>query len=148
MNVQTSPKNRDTGSVLSAIGAWWREKMAARHACETMMALGYNDVAMMAHDLGLSVEELQDFASHGLHAADEAPRLAEALGIAPTDIERTVYTDMLRACSKCDAKRQCRHDLNAGEAEEHFEEYCLNAHTLTALRAVAAHAEISHSASA
>ena len=44
-----------------------------------------------------------------------------------------VLRDMERVCAACQHKRQCDHDLAAGTAAKHYEEYCGNALTIDAL---------------
>ena len=131
---------RDPGSLFSAIGAWWKE-MLSRSGEEELTLLSREDVDRIAQDLGMTSDELQDFAARGVHASDEAPKMMEALGLDPKELEHSqhaVFIDVLHNCAVCSDKGRCHHDLKTGEAAAHFEEYCLNAHTLNALRAVAA----------
>ena len=132
---------RDPGSLLSAIGLWWKELLSSRESDEELTMLSREDVDRIAQDLGMTSDELHDFAVRGVHASDEAPQMMQALGIDPNQLERSqhaVFIDVLHNCAMCQDKRRCDHDLKVGEAPAHFEEYCLNAHTLNALRAVAA----------
>jgi len=62
--------------------------------------------------------------------------MLRALGIDQADLARTeplVLRDMERVCSLCNQKRQCGHELSAGTAAAHYEEYCANAHTIDGL---------------
>jgi len=141
MTASSSLAGRDTASVFSAIGQWWKDRLAAQRESEMFVALGHDQFDRMAHDLGMSADDLQEIAMSGAHASDEAPHMMEALGLDPEAVQhdqRAVYLDVLRNCSHCDAKRRCDHDLTSGQAAAHFEEYCLNAYTLNALRAIAA----------
>ena len=140
----TSPSylvGRDPGTLLSAIGLWWKELLTSRQGDEELQMLSREDVERIAQDLGMTSDELQDFAARGVHASDEAPQMMKALGLDPKELERnqhSVFIDVLHNCAMCPDKRRCGQDLKAGDAPAHFEEYCLNAHTLNALRAVAA----------
>ncbi|MGZ5805374.1 MAG: DUF6455 family protein, partial [Xanthobacteraceae bacterium] len=72
----------------------------------------------------------------GPHAHDELPKMLKALGIDQNALAKTqplVLRDMERTCAQCDHKRQCDHDLAAGTATKHYEEYCGNALTIDAL---------------
>jgi len=141
MTASSHLAGRDPVSVFSAIGHWWKDMLAAQHESDVLVALGPDQFDRMAHDLGMTSDDLLDIAMRGPHASDEAPQMMEALGLDSVDLQenqRAVYLDVLRNCTNCGAKRRCDHDLKTGEAAEHFEEYCLNAYTLNALRAIAA----------
>jgi hypothetical protein len=141
MTTQSYLTGRDPSSLLSAIGSWWKDLLTSRSGDEELMMLSRADVDRIAQDLGMTSDELQDFAARGVHASDEAPQMMKALGLDPNELERSqhsVYIDVLHNCAMCPDKGRCHHDIKTGEAEAHFEEYCLNAHTLNALRAVAA----------
>jgi hypothetical protein len=59
--------------------------------------------------------------------------MLKALGIDEEALAHTqpmVLRDMERVCALCDHKTQCDHDLVAGTAAEHYEDYCLNAPTI------------------
>ena len=66
----------------------------------------------------------------GPHAADELPRLLEALGISARDLARVepiVGANLERVCTLCKRKPECNRDLASGASAEHYQEYCLNA---------------------
>lgn len=137
MSLQARAERRR--SVFKAIGAWWREHAASRGAEAEFSQIGPAEVERMAYDLGVSAHELRDFAASGLQASGEVLRMMAALGMTPETIEKAqpaVYRDILRTCAMCEDKKRCRNDLGAGRAAAHFSEYCLNADTLAALRAV------------
>jgi hypothetical protein len=136
----TSPgREHHERSILAAIGEWWRRHVGGAGSAGEPGPLGQDDVERMAHDLGLTAGELQDFAARGLHAADEAPRMIRALGMDPDEIRKkqpAVFIDIVRCCALCEEKGRCINDLETGQAPEHFGEYCLNSYTLNALRAI------------
>ena len=141
MTTASHIEGRDHVSLFSAIGHWWKDMMAQQQEADMLDALGPDQVERMAHDLGMTADDLHDLAAHGVHGSDEAPHMIEALGMDPEDVQhnhRAVYLDVLRNCTHCDAKRRCARELKNGEAKEHYEEYCINAYTLDALRAIAA----------
>jgi hypothetical protein len=132
---------QESASALTALGAWWRAFTAQRHDDGGLHGLTHSDVERIAKDLGLREDDLYDLAAKGGHAADQAPEMMRALGLDPAEVEasqHTIHGDVLITCSRCSEKRRCTQDLKAGTAEAHFEEYCLNANTLNALRAIAA----------
>ncbi len=141
MTTASHLEGRDHVSLFSAIGHWWKDKLAQQHETDMLESLGSDQVERMAHDLGMTADDLHDLATHGVHGSDEAPHMLEALGIDADDVQhnqRLVYLDVLRNCTHCDAKRRCARELKSGEAAAHYEEYCINAYTLDALKAVAA----------
>ena len=98
------------------------------------------DFERIAEDLRISPGDLDALVRHGPHAADELPQMLKALGIDEQALARTqpmVLRDMERVCALCDHKPQCDHDLAAGTAAEHYEDYCLNAPTIDKLERTA-----------
>jgi uncharacterized protein YjiS (DUF1127 family) len=95
-----------------------------------------SDFDRIAEDLRISPHDLDELVRHGAHAADELPKMLQALGIDEQALARgqpMVLRDMERVCALCDHKTQCDHDLSAGTAAEHYENYCLNAPTIDRL---------------
>jgi hypothetical protein len=91
----------------------------------------------IARDLRMTSADLDTFVRQGPHAADELPRLLEVLGIDEAALVRSepaVLRDMERVCVSCDRKVQCRNDLAIGVSARDYEDYCLNAQTMNALR--------------
>ena len=81
--------------------------------------------------------DLEELVRRGPDAADELPRLVEALGISGRDlarIEPTVGAYLERVCALCESKRECNRDLASGASAEHYQEYCLNASRIAQLR--------------
>ena len=95
------------------------------------------EYGLIARDLGVSPGELSELVRRGPHAADELPKMMAALGLDVQAIARVqpmVMRDLERACAQCRQKKQCDRDLAAGTAAQHYEEYCVNAPTLAALK--------------
>ena len=93
--------------------------------------------AQIVRDTLDDLEELR----RGPHAADELPRLLEALGISARDLARVepmVGANLERVCALCESKRECNRDLASGASAEHYQEYCPNAATLETLDRTAA----------
>ena len=73
----------------------------------------------------------------GPGAADELPHVLEVLGIDAAALARSqpaVLRDMERVCISCERKGQCNNDIAIGVAARDYEDYCLNAQTVNALR--------------
>jgi hypothetical protein len=94
------------------------------------------EFARIAHELGVTPNDLDTLVRRGPHAIEELPKLLRALDIDEKTIERTlplVLRDMERVCASCQHKRQCDHDIVAGTSGQHYEEYCENAATINSL---------------
>ncbi len=141
MTNSVASTEQGSASILAALGAWWRNFTVQHHGADGMHGLTAADVENIARDIGLSENDLYDLAAKGGHASDQAPEMMRALGLDPNELEHTehaAFADILVTCARCHEKRHCTHDLKSGASAAHFEEYCLNANTLNALRAIAA----------
>ena len=90
----------------------------------------------VAEELGITSRDLETMILRGPHAADELPKMLEALGISADAISRVqplVYHDMERVCALCVDKGRCNRDLASGTSAKHYEDYCCNATTIDAL---------------
>src|SRR5262249_31044835 len=104
-----------------------------RREVNEMRRMDRGDFERIAEDLRISPGDLDELVRHGPHAADELPRMLQALGVDEAALARSqpmVLRDMERVCSLCGHKTQCDHDLVAGTAVAHYEDYCLNAPTI------------------
>ncbi|HEY8333917.1 MAG TPA: hypothetical protein VIQ05_09045 [Tardiphaga sp.] len=118
--------------LIDMFGNWLR----ARRDINELREFDSGEFARIAHELGVSPDNLDAFVRQGPHAADELPQLLKALGIDRDAVARSqplVLRDMERVCSLCPHKRQCDHDLAAGSSARHYEEYCCNAQTIDGL---------------
>ena len=107
-----------------------------RREMNEMRRMDRGDFERIAEDLRISPGDLDALVRHGPHAADELPRMLKALGIDEQTLARSqpmVLRDMERVCALCGHKSECDHDLAAGTAAEHYENYCLNAPTIERL---------------
>ena len=90
-------------------------------------------VDRIAGDLRISPGDLHELVRNGPHAADELPKMLEALGIDEAALARSeplVLRDMEHTRSMCNDKSRCHSDLAAGTAAKNYEAYCLNAPTI------------------
>ena len=118
--------------VIETFGDWLKHRRELKEMRE-MDAANFNQIA---GDLRISSADLEALVRQGPHAADELPKMLRALGIDQADLARTetlVLRDMERVCSLCSHKRRCGHELAAGTAAAHYEEYCANAPTIDGL---------------
>jgi transcriptional regulator with XRE-family HTH domain len=123
-------------SIFGAIANWVTRYRQAAGLRRELAKCGSEEVAAMARDIGLSTQELELFASKGPNAADELPKLLRALGVEPkkllSDRNRTLR-DLQRICITCEHKTQCKHELAAGTAADHYRDYCPNAMSIDEL---------------
>jgi hypothetical protein len=117
-------------SIFGAIANWVTKYRQAAGLRRELAKCGPEEVAAIARDIGLSTDELELIASKGPNAADELPKLLRALGVDPqkllSDRNRTLR-DLQRICITCGHKAQCKHELAAGTAANHYRDYCPNA---------------------
>jgi transcriptional regulator with XRE-family HTH domain len=131
MNVQETPYPV-VSLVIDTFGEWLKH----RRELKEMREMDAANFGRIARELRLSPADLEALVRRGPHAADELPKMLKALGIDQDDLARTepmVLRDMERVCALCSHKRQCDHDLAAGTAAAHYEEYCGNADTIDGL---------------
>lgn len=124
--------------VIDTFGDWLKHRRELKEMRE-MDAANFDQIAS---DLRISSADLETLVRRGPHAADELPKMLRALGIDPADLARAeplVLRDMERVCSLCNHKRQCGHELAAGTAAAHYEQYCGNANTIDGLGKPANH---------
>ncbi len=111
----------------------WQANWAQAHELD---ALDKDQRDALARDIGVSAEMLPILVARGPDAADELPRLMEALSLDPERIRQihaALMRDMSVTCSGCTAAVRCRDDLTHKRAPAHFSDYCPNAETLQEL---------------
>jgi hypothetical protein len=95
-----------------------------------------NEFDRIAADLRISPSVLDELVRRGSHAADELPKMLEALGINQDVLARTqprLLRDMEQVCALCGQKRRCDRDIASGSVGDHYQDYCPNAHTIMQL---------------
>lgn len=129
-------------AVLNAVASWitrYRQQRQARHEFSQCDA---EEVAQIAHDLGISSAELREVASKGPESAALLGRMLTTLGVDANELDSAdpaVMRDLQRLCVSCGHKQQCMHEFDAGTAAAHYHEFCPNAYTLDALLAQKKH---------
>jgi hypothetical protein len=119
--------------LIDVFGDWLKHRREMREMRD-LDARTFEDIA---RDLRISSGDLDTFVRQGPHLADELPRLLKVLGIDETALARSetaVLRDMERVCGLCERKTQCNNDLEIGASARDYEDYCLNAPTMNALR--------------
>ncbi|THD66244.1 MAG: hypothetical protein E7813_13100 [Bradyrhizobium sp.] len=115
-----------------AFGDWLQH----RRELNEMRQLNTSEFDRIAGDLRVSPADLNELVRLGPHAADELPKLLDALGIDSNDLARAeplMLHDMERVCTLCEHKRECVRDLAAGTSAGDYQAYCLNAPTIEQL---------------
>jgi len=131
MTVQNHPYPR-VAALIDTFGDWLKH----RRDLSEIRQMDRADFNRIAGELRVSPSDLEALVRQGPHAADELPKLLQALGIDQTNLARTeplVLRDMERVCALCSHKHQCDRDLDAGTSAAHYQGYCLNAATIESL---------------
>jgi hypothetical protein len=105
----------------------WRRRLAAR---AELTACG-SEVEAIAHDLHMTVYELDHLAGLPPASAKLLPKRMQLRGVDPKKLSLPVLNDMQRVCSNCSAKRRCSRDLKHNNAA--VASYCPNEPTFQAL---------------
>ena len=116
-------------ALIGTFSDWLRH----RRELNEMRKLDRADFDRIACDLRVSPDDLEQLVRNGPHAADELPRLLDALGIEEATLANTqpfLLRDMERVCAMCEHKRRCDRDLAEGSSAEHYKDYCANAPTI------------------
>lgn len=131
-----APEFREPRSPLKAISDWftaYRDMIAARSELATC---GMEEVASVARDIGVSLQELEFAVQKGPHAADELPKLLGEVGVDAQELSQQdlrIMRSLERTCIACGAKGECRHELAAGTARDSYKSFCPNAFTIEGL---------------
>lgn len=123
-------------AILDAVARWITKYRQAVDAQEEFQQCGRDEVARIAHDLGVTPDQLAEVAGKGPDSAALLGKMLVALGVDAkrvADGEPGVMRDLQRLCASCAARQQCLHEFAAGTAAEHYHEFCPNAYTLDAL---------------
>jgi len=128
--------------IVESLIARFSDWLNHRRELSEIRQMDRTDFDRIAGDLKLSRDDLERLVRQGPHAADELPKMLRELGVDEESLARTeplLLRDMERVCAMCRNKTQCHRDLAAGTANEHYEQYCLNASTIDGLDRSARH---------
>jgi hypothetical protein len=127
--------------VIGPIADWWRKHAAVRDNIESLDALGPDELARVAQDVGIPASDLRKLAQHCSDAADLLEYRIASLGLSTSDLAHDAPAqlhDMQRLCTMCEHKGRCARDLAADSSDPIWRRYCLNDGTLSALQRDAA----------
>ena len=123
-------------NVIAPLAEWWRRHAAINENLADLAALGPEETALMAQDIGLAPGDLREVAAHYTDAADLLEKRLQVLGLSSAELAKTAHTelrDMERLCTLCRAKGRCAHDLATDPDDPVWQRYCPNAQALTSL---------------
>ena len=132
--VQTYPAFK---SFVAAFRDWVRHRRLISQCDARLAACDSDEIARIAHDVGLSSGELRQMARRG---PDAAQQLLERLAVLHLDAsaivkkEPAVMRDMQRLCSNCFDKKRCQRDLVLSPNSPAWHHYCPNADTIDDLQ--------------
>ena len=123
-------------NLIVPIAEWWRRRAAVRSNLASLNAFDADDVARLAHDVGLSASDLRALSAHCSDAADLLDRRLDALGLSAKELAHTApaeLRDMERLCTMCVSKGCCGRDLAADSGDPVWRQYCPNEPALMSL---------------
>lgn len=138
MLAQNSVKTHPAfSSFVAAVRGWARQRRLSRLTRQRLFACDSDEIARIAHDVGLSSQELRHMAALGPDAAKLLFERVAALHLdaeALAEREPSTMRDLQRLCSSCAVKKRCQLDLVLIPDDPDWRQYCPNADTLDALQ--------------
>jgi hypothetical protein len=121
---------------VAAFREWRNNRRLLRQCRDGFAGCDSHEIERIAHDVGLSPNELRQMGRLGPDAArlllDRMAALRlDASGVATN--EPATMRDLQRLCSACVAKKRCQRDLVIMPNSPLWHQYCPNADTLDAL---------------
>ena len=127
-----SERRKAAMGLANGLKRWWSDQTAVR----SFYALGPEEREALARDTGVSEGTLECIVARGSQAGAELPCILRTLSLDPARIARQ-HPELLRnmsiTCSTCDAVKECRRDLQHGDASRTFKRFCPNAQDIDAL---------------
>ena len=118
--------------MLDALAVW-----ISHQPDHTALGAPENDeLEQLAHDLGVSANELRELVS-SVPDPLQLPDMLKALGIDEVSLRRaqpTLLRALQRRCAHCAVVARCRYSLDRNIAAQDYEQFCPNAAVLTAFR--------------
>src|ERR1700756_2113711 len=108
MPAQSKPYSR-VELLINAFSRWLQH----RRELSEMRQMDRTNFEQIASDLQLYADTLEDLVRKGPHAADELPKLLQALGLDEAGLASSnplMLRDMERVCAICQRKGECDHD--------------------------------------
>ena len=135
---QTNPVSK---SFVAVLRGWVQHRRLIYQCNARLAACDRDEIARIAHDIGLSAGELRQMAGRGPDAARQLLDRMAALHLDADAIaknEPAAMRDMQRLCTNCVDKRRCERDLVLTAKSPIWHHYCPNADTLDELQREAA----------
>ena len=120
------------GRVVSQFGAFRQRRREA----DMVAHLDEGGRARLAADIGVGTSDLAGLIGNDGTANELLGRTLAAYGLDADEIalrERAVLREIQSVCSRCEAKRRCQRELDAGTARAHASQFCPNALTMAGL---------------
>jgi len=122
-------------SAIETTAGFFLRAMRRYRAAQELRNIGENEISAIARDVGISQTELKSLAKRDVGFPKLLKSLLSVLRIDEQILQEanpTLLRDMQKVCAFCQNTRQCKKELRAGAAGEHFHDYCPNAPNLYA----------------
>ena len=126
-------------NVIGPIADWWRKHAEVRDNQANLSALGPDELARVAQDVGIPASDLRKLAQHCADAADLLEYRIASLGLSACELAHDApaqLRDMERLCTMCEHKGRCARDLAADSSDPIWRRYCPNEGTLSDRKSV------------
>lgn len=139
-----APKLQDwpfLDNVIGPLADWWRKHAEVRDNQSHFDAMGPEELARVATDVGIPSSDLRTLAQHCSDAADLLDYRVASLGLSTSELAHDVpaqLRDMQRLCTMCEHKGRCARDLAADSSDPIWRRYCPNEAALSELQHKAA----------
>lgn len=132
--VQTYPAFK---SFVTAFRDWVRHRRLIGQCNARLAACDDSEIERIAHDVGVSANDLRNMAKRGPDAAEQLLERMAALHLDANAIARNrpaTMRDLQRLCTNCIDKKRCQRDLVLTPNSPIWHRYCPNADTLDELQ--------------
>lgn len=115
---------------------WWHDVRDSWRRMHELETLSDHELARIAHDVGMSSDELVRAAAAPSGTGLLLERRLASLGLDAEEIRKLsplILADLQRTCALCTEKGRCAHDFETSEDQAGWESYCPNSGTLRTL---------------
>lgn len=135
-----SGPHHETG-IRASIGAAWQRclEWIGGDGGSEFKYLDEQNVERMAHDAGVTTEELRELVRRGSASADLLLERMAALDLDKNEVKKLepeAFRDLQRVCTVCESQGRCKHDLTRDPGNPAWKSYCPNVETLKELDAL------------
>jgi hypothetical protein len=120
---------------IEATTGFFLRAMRRYRAAQELRNIGENEISAIARDVGISQTELRSLVRRDTGFPRLLKSLLSVLRIDERVLQEanpTLLRDMQKVCAFCQNTHQCKKELRAGTAGEHFHDYCPNSPNLYA----------------